>query len=117
MRKGTVLYQKDITNIYHPYYIKFEEGRYFYVSRPLKFIENSKDRNKTSFDFTVEGNILTKQELLLTKNTKINQNIFNKQTEIKKVPYLILNKYDASIWNQDQTLEPLKEMKDFKSGE
>jgi hypothetical protein len=117
MRKGTVLYQKDITNIYHPYYIKFEEGRYFYVSRPLKFIENSKDRNKTSFDFTVEGNILTKQELLLTKNTKINQNIFNNQTEIKKVPYLILNKYDASIWNQDQTLEPLKEMKDFKSGE
>ena len=117
MRKGTVLFQKDTTNIYHPYYINFEEGRYFYVSRPLKFIENSQDRNKTSFDFTVEGNILTKQELLLTKNTAISQALFNEQTEVKKVPYLILNKYDASIWDQDQTLEPLKEMKDFKGGE
>lgn len=117
MRKGTVIFQKDSLNKYHPQYIKFEEGRYFYVSRPLKFIENSPEKNKTSFDFTIEGNILTKQELLLTNNTKISLDPFDKITEEKTVPYIKLHKYDASIWKQDQTLEPLTEMKEFKGEE
>ncbi|MFH4965807.1 carboxypeptidase-like regulatory domain-containing protein [Gaetbulibacter sp. M235] len=114
MRKGTVIYQKDTLNKYQPQYIKYEEGRYFYVSRPLKFIENSPEKNKTSFDFTIEGNIITKQELLLNSSIKITSGIFNQQTEEKTVPYLKLNKYDSKVWGQDQTLEPLQEMKEFK---
>ncbi len=114
MRRGTIIYQKDSVDKYQPQYIKFEEGRYFYVSRPLKFIENSLERNKTSFDFTIEGDILTKQELLLTGNTKISIDDFKKVTEDKKVPYVTLHSYDASIWKQDQTLEPSTEMKKFK---
>ncbi len=113
MKKGTVIFQKDSTNKYQPQYLKFEEGRYFYVSRPLKFIENSSERIKTSFDFTIEGNIITKQELLFTGNTKINSDIFNQQKEDKTVTYIKLNKYDSSIWGQDQTIEPLSEMKEF----
>jgi hypothetical protein len=114
MRKGTVIFQKDTLNKYQPQYIKYEEGRYFYVSRPLKFIENSPEKNKTSFDFTIEGNIMTKQELLITTSSKINLAVFNKLTEEKTVPYLKLNTYDATIWGQDKTLEPLTEMKEFK---
>lgn len=117
MRKGTVIYQKDTLNKYQPQYIKYEEGRYFYVSRPLKFIENSPEKNKTSFDFTIEGNIITKQELLLNSSIKITSDIFNQQTEEKTVPYLKLNKYDSKVWGQDQTLEPLQEMKEFKGEE
>ena len=115
VRKGTVIYQKDSISKYHPQYIKYEEGRYFYVSRPLKFIENSPAKNKTSFDFTIEGNIITKKELLLTSNTKITSNAFNQITEAKKVPYTKLNKYDATIWENEETIEPLEEMKTFKS--
>lgn len=117
VRKGTVIYQKDTLNKYQPQYIKHEEGRYFYVSRPLKFIENSPEKNKTSFDFTIEGNIISKQELLLTSSTKINLDLFNKLAEEKTVPYLKLNKYDATIWGQDKTLEPLQEMKEFKGSD
>jgi len=117
MRRGTVIFQKDSLNKYQPQYIKYEEGRYFYVSRPLKFIENSPEKNKTSFDFTIEGNIITKQELLLNSSTKITSDIFKQQTEEKKVPYLKLNKYDSKIWEQDKTLEPLTEMKEFKGEE
>ena len=117
IRKGTVIYQKDTLNKYQPQYIKYEEGRYFYVSRPLKFIENSPEKNKTSFDFTIEGNIISKQELLLTSSTKINLDLFNKLVEEKTVPYIKLNKYDASIWGQDKTLEPLREMKEFKGAD
>jgi len=117
IRKGTVIYQKDTLNKYQPQYIKYEEGRYFYVSRPLKFIENSPEKNKTSFDFTIEGNIISKQELLLTSSTKINLDLINKLVEEKTVPYIKLNKYDASIWGQDKTLEPLREMKEFKGAD
>lgn len=114
MRKGTIIYQKDSLNTYQPQYINFEEGRYFYVSRPLKFIENSPRKNKTGFDFTIAGNIMNKQELLLTAHTKINLTDFKTVTETKTVPYITLHSYDASIWKDNQTLEPLEEMKDFK---
>lgn len=114
IRKGTIIFQKDTLNTYQPQYIKYEEGRYFYVSRPLTFIENSSKKNKTSFDFTIEGNMMTKQELLLNQSTKITLDVFDKLAEEKTVPYLKLNKYDSKIWGQDQTLEPLTEMKEFK---
>ena len=117
VRKGTIIYNKDSLKIYHPQYLKYEEGRYFYVSRPLKFIENSPEKNKTSFDFTIEGNIITKQELLLTSSTKINLDLFNKLTEEKSVLYVKLIKYDATIWDQDKTIEPLTEMKEFKGSD
>lgn len=115
MRKGTIIYQKNLENKYQPQYIKHEEGRYFYVSRPLKFIENSPQKNKTSFDFTIEGNILTKEELLITSSTKISTEQFQNLKEEKKVPYIKLSKYDPLIWGQDRTLEPLEEMKQFNS--
>ena len=48
--------------------------------------------------------------------TKVGR-LFNKLVEEKTVPYLKLNKYDASIWGQDKTLEPLREMKEFKGAD
>lgn len=116
-RQGTVIYQKDSLNTYQPQYIKLEEGRYFYVSRPLKFIENSPEKNKTRFDFSIEGNIMTKQELLLTAHSTISPADFKNVTEAKTVPYITLHSYDATIWKDNQTLEPLEEMKDFKGGD
>ena len=115
MRKGTIIYQKKDENKYQPQYIKYEEGRYFYVSRPLKFIENSPQKNKTSFDFTIEGNIMTKKEVLLTSSTKISTKQYNNLKQEKTVPYIKLNKYDPTIWGKDRALEPLEEMKRFNA--
>jgi hypothetical protein len=115
MRRGTIIYQKKAENKYQPQYIKYEEGRYFYVSRPLKFIENSPQKNKTSFDFTIEGNIMTKEEILLTSSTKINPELYDDLKQEKTVPYIKLNKYDPTIWGKDRALEPLEEMKQFNA--
>jgi hypothetical protein len=115
VRRGTIIYQKNTENKYQPQYIKYEEGRYFYVSRPLKFIENSPRKNKTSFDFTIEGNIITKEEVLLTSSSKISTELYDNLKQEKIVPYIKLNKYDPTIWGKDQTLEPLEEMKQFKT--
>src|SRR5690606_15058554 len=66
---GLVLYQKQSDSTYQPKYIKHESGSYFYLSRDLTLIQNSKDRFKLSTDFTIEGSNRTKEELLIT-NTK-----------------------------------------------
>lgn len=111
--KVTLIYRKNAENKYELQYAKNEEGSYFYVSRPLKFIENSPQKNKTSFDFTIEGNIIGKKELLFTSSDKISVDEYESIKTDKTVPYIKLNKYDPTIWGEDRTLEPLEEMKQF----
>ena len=113
--KVSLIYRKNTENKYELQYAKNEEGSYFYVSRPLKFIENSPQKNKTSFDFTIEGNIISKKELLVTSSSKISTNLFENINPEKTIPYLKLDKYDPTIWGQDRTLEPLEEMKQFNA--
>ncbi|WP_111306835.1 carboxypeptidase-like regulatory domain-containing protein [Confluentibacter sediminis] len=113
LSSGLVLYQKQSDSTYQPKYIKHESGSYFYVSRDVTLIENSKDRYKLSTDFTLEGNNRTKTELLITANNPITLNDYNAITQPKKVPYQSLKKFDTAIWGDDETLAPLQEMKAF----
>ncbi|WP_411030863.1 carboxypeptidase-like regulatory domain-containing protein [Spongiimicrobium sp. 3-5] len=116
-RRGTIIYKKGTDNFYFPQYIMQEEGSYFYVSRPIKFIENTEERNKVAFDFTVEGNGRNKTELLFTEIAKINTGEYEALTEKEKVPYQELKKYEPSIWQNNEVLAPLEEMKNFNSGD
>lgn len=116
LSKGTIFYQKNDKNKYQPKYIKQTKGNYFYVSRSLKFIENSKAKNKTGVDFKIEGNYRNKQELLITANNKLTLNDFKLIKEAKTLPIQILNKFENTTWKNEETLEPLEEMKQF-SGE
>jgi hypothetical protein len=112
---GLVLYQKQSDSTYQPKYIKHESGSYFYLSRDLTLIQNSKDRYKLSTDFTIEGSNRTKEELLITNTKPITLNDYNGITQQKKIPYQTLTKYDTTIWESEETLEPLQEMKVFGS--
>lgn len=115
LSSGLVLYQKQSDNTYQPKYIKHESGSYFYLSRDLTLIQNSKDRFKLSTDFTIEGSNRTKEELLITNTKPITLNDYNGITQQKKIPYQTLTKYDTTIWDSEETLEPLQEMKVFGS--
>lgn len=115
--KGTIIFTKDSSNLYHPKYIKSTYGSYFYVSRPLKFIENSSKRNKVAFDFTMEGDNLTKQELLITGINKLTLLDFEAETQAEKTTVVKLNKYEKSIWDNEGVLAPSLEMKAFEGGE
>ena len=110
---GIILFRKNADNTYDPRYIKEETGRYFYVSRPLKFIENSRDKRKFGFNFKIEGNIMNKRELLFTSSKSISNNDFSSIKEQKTVPYQVQRKYDATIWKNNETLVPTKELKTF----
>lgn len=114
---GTIIFEKDSTNLYHPKYIKRTNGSYFYVSRPLKFIENSSERNKVSFDFTIEGDNSTKEELLITGQNKLTFLDFQAERQAEKTPVIKLNRYEKTIWDSEGVLEPSLEMKAFISDE
>src|SRR5690606_12373765 len=112
---GLVLFQKQSDSTYQPKYLKHESGSYFYLSRDLTLIQNSKDRFKLSTDFTIEGSNRTKEELLITATKTTTLSDYNSVTQRKKTPYQTLTKFDNSIWGNEETLEPLQEMKTFGS--
>jgi len=117
LSEGTVIYQKDSTNIYHPKYVNRTTGSYFFVSRPLKFIENSSERYKVNFEFKIEGDNSTKEELLITNNNTLNLADFKSIAQEEKQKVNVLSKYQKSIWDNAAILEPSKEMKAFEVGE
>ena len=112
---GTLLFQKDSSNIYHPKYLKSTTGRYFYVNRDVKFIENSTARKKVSFSFKIEGDNRNKVELLFTANNKLSLEDFEAIKQEKATPYEQLSKFEKTIWDNEQIIEPTLEMKFFES--
>lgn len=112
--EGTIIFEKDSSNTYHPKYINRTTGSYFFVSRPLKFIENSSNRYKVSFDFKIEGDANNKEELLITGNKPLTLLDFQAEKQAKKTPILKLNTYEKTIWGDEGVLEPSLEMKGFK---
>ncbi|MCF7560256.1 carboxypeptidase-like regulatory domain-containing protein [Sabulilitoribacter multivorans] len=115
INKGTIIYQKTVDSTYAPKYINQEEGRYFYVNRPLKFIENSSEKNKVGFNFLIEGSMRSKKELFIINTSTLNAGDFTAFKEPEDVPYQKLNQYDPSIWKAYNAIEPLEEMKAFKA--
>ncbi len=115
--KGTILFEKDSSQIYHPKYIKRTTGSYFYVSRPLKLIENSDEKYKVNFDFKIEGDNLSKEELLITSHNKLSFLGFQAVRQAEKASYQVLNSYEKTIWDNEVILAPSEEMKTFDSAE
>tara|TARA_B100000809_G_scaffold257506_1_gene299234 strand:- start:45 stop:1523 length:1479 start_codon:yes stop_codon:yes gene_type:complete len=114
---GTIIYKRNAQDIYEPRYIKSESGQYFYLNRPLKLIENSSDRHKTSFNFKIIGNSISKEELLFSHINTINRIKFETINENEVVAYDVLRKYDARTWSGKQTLAPTAELKTFNGEE
>jgi len=110
---GTIIFKKNAENWYAPRYAKHESGHYFYISRPLKFIENSRSKNKVLFDFKIEGVAKNKVELLFTNTSTISATAFNALKEAKMIPYQKQRKYDAAVWGTNETLAPTEELKSF----
>ncbi len=111
---GTIIFKIRQDGKYHPFYIKKEIGNYVYLHRPLKFIENNNERNKVIFDFTIEGSGREKKELLILSTQAMDQNEYSNFEEKEKIPYTLLKQFEPSIWQNNQIIEPLEELKNFK---
>ncbi len=112
-KQGTIIYQKNSNNIYQPKYINHQLGNYFYLNRDLTLIENSKDKYKVTSSFKIEGTSSYKQEILFISNTNTSLIEYQNTKQEKAVHIKSLSKFDKGIWNNEETLEPLEEMKRF----
>ncbi len=110
---GVMLFRKNENNTYEPRYLKEVTGRYFYINRPIKFIENSSARRKTAFNFKIEGTALQKEELLFTDSKTITKDALMAIKEPKAIPYQKQRRYDASVWGTNETLVPTTDLKTF----
>ncbi|QRM90443.1 carboxypeptidase-like regulatory domain-containing protein [Lacinutrix sp. WUR7] len=113
-KKGIVVYKKWDDNFYYPSYINTQIDRYFYVNRPIKFIENDNSRNKVAFNFKIEGTFKGKSELLIISRSDLQTTDFTNYTEKTRIDYENPKAYDATIWSDYNVLEPLNDMKNFK---
>lgn len=114
--KGTIMYKKKSDgNGYYLQYATIEKGQYFYVNRPLKFIElTSEEKDVLSLDVKFEGNSSKKIEFLNISRSKIPATAIEKFTE-DDFKFLNIKSYDSKIWKDYNAIEPLEEMKRFKA--
>ena len=115
MHSGTILFRKGPLGSYDPSYIQETNGSYFYVSRPVKFIENSKDKDKVRFDILLSGRNRVREELLITYTAELDQAGFEAIEEPEKIPVIELKRYDATLWQDAETIQPLEEMRQFNA--
>jgi hypothetical protein len=111
-KNGTILFKKT-GDTYEPSYVQQTTGSYFFIKRPLKLIENSPEKNKIWFQFAIEGKNRDKQELLLTSTRDMKPAEFEVFEEKENVIVLKLQKFEQSLWENEETLQPLEEMRQF----
>lgn len=113
--KGTLIYkQNPSADGYYLQYAAVETGQYFYINRPLKFIElTDEDRDVVALDMKIEGNTKEITEFLNISQTEITAAAFEKAKE-EEFDYIRLKRYDPKIWKDYTAIEPLEEMKQFK---
>ena len=114
--KGTIIYKKKpFGNGYYLHYASVETGQYFYINRPLKFIElTDGEKDVVSLDMKVEGNTRDKTEFLNISRTETSEATIEKVKE-DDFSFTNLKSYDPSIWKNYSSIEPIEEMKQFKS--
>jgi hypothetical protein len=113
---GTIIYKKNPSDKgYYIQYASIEKGQYIYLNRPLKFIElTNEDRDVVAFDLKFESDNIDKTEYLNISRTESDDISLDKITETD-FKYITLKAYDASLWKNYSTIEPLEEMKQFKA--
>jgi hypothetical protein len=114
--KGTIIYKKRAEDdSYYAQYAASETGNYFYLNRPLKLIELAKgEKDVLALDFKMEANTRNKTEFLNISRTEISEEAIEKVKE-KDFKYINIKYYDPKIWKDYNAIEPLEEMKQFKS--
>jgi len=115
---GTIIFKKNKhSDSYGFHYFSQEIGDYFYINRPIKFIELvKKDKDVVAFELKIEADNITKTEFLNIDSQQISTTTFDAFIE-PNFSTEYLKKYDPTIWEDYHIIEPLEEMKKFEVAE
>lgn len=116
LSKGTITYKKNREDdSYYMQYAAIEKGSYFYLNRPLKFIELTKsEKDVLALDLKVEANTSSKTEFLNISRSLTTAAAIEKIKE-DDFKFITIKSYDPKIWKDYNAIEPLQEMKQFKA--
>lgn len=116
--RGTLIF-KEISQD-KGYYLQYgfiETGQYVYINRPLKFKEIAEgDKHEVAFDLKVEANVTGKEEYFIMSKDAIDMADFD-QVKESDFEYSQTDSYDPKVWKEYSGIEPLEEMKQFRSVE
>ncbi|WP_367771130.1 carboxypeptidase-like regulatory domain-containing protein [Flavobacterium sp. WC2421] len=114
--KGTITYKKKAEDgSYYMQYAAVEKGNYFYLNRPLKFIElTSSEKDVLALDIKIEANTSNKIEFLNMSRSETTAAAIEKIKEAD-FKFKTIKSYDPTIWKDYNAIEPLQEMKQFKA--
>lgn len=99
-KETTLFYEKTPEGKIYTSYYKNEFKNYAYINRPIKLIENSKDKEKVKFNIKIEVTVSEKTEIFLS-NTATTAQKFKKTTKKKykkRKNYLTKKEYEATNW-------------------
>jgi hypothetical protein len=111
---GTVVYHQMEDGKYTPYYIQRDYGQYIYLHRGLKLIENGNKKRKVRLDFLLEGANRNREEILITGYQPLDATSFPEESK-EKIQVERLQQFESGIWQDQQIIAPLEEMKNFKA--
>lgn len=113
---GSVTYkQNPFGNGYYMNYASHEKGQYIYLNRPLKFIELTNDeKDVVAFHLKIEGNSFEKEEYLTMNREESSENEIENMAE-ENFKFITIKSYDPKLWKDYSAIEPLEEMKQFRS--
>lgn len=105
---GVLYYEKNSANKVYVSYFKETLGNYAYVHRPIKFKENSREKEKAKFDIKIEVDVVSTKEVLLTNFESIESfsvKPIKKNQPVKRVPYLSKAVYENMNWKDRQLVK------------
>jgi hypothetical protein len=113
---GTLIFKKNpVGNGYYLHYASHESGQYIYVNRPLKFIElTDSEKDVVAFEMKIEANTITKTEFLNISRSETSEATIQKITE-DDFNFIKIKSYDPKIWKDFSAIEPIEEMKQYKT--
>jgi len=110
VKKGVILYKKNVFGKYIIQYAKEETGTSFYVNRSFKFIGNSSERTKIKFSAKLEGSFLTTNEMLISKTEIVDKTIFRSKQKATQIKYLTPKEYYSSLPKEIPVFEGFKKI-------
>ncbi|WP_298764928.1 carboxypeptidase-like regulatory domain-containing protein [uncultured Polaribacter sp.] len=107
IKNCTIYFEKTESGKIYESYFKNSTTSYAFLNRPLKFIENSKEKNKVKFNIQLEINVTEGLEMLFLNTTSIEDSKIKplkKEDFNKRTNYLLKEEYANSNWKERQKI-------------
>lgn len=108
----TLFYEKNKEDKIYASYKSETTLNYAYIDRPLKFIENSSDKNKVKFNIKLEIKVSDVRETLVNNVSNYEPKVSKDKTKeelekklLKRTPFMTKDDYETSNWKNRKLIK------------